>query len=311
MAHCNDIVEKILQDKTIGSFILRPQESFSECNQFILSFRTNGMETVKHAVIRRENNPAVTNSSTLPDEHRRAYLYRCGKLGPVDSLDGILHAISDIIAHPLVFQPVIPSFLSYLPVSSSAVAVLEGSDSPISNSRKGSERPSTTFLKVLEFPSFDINYQFWKIIQEILPKLVNTIDLYHLEKIMNQSNFMGSDDANNGVMSMSEDDEKDDDEMGNENEDDEYVIDDFGEQRPRNKRSSFLNKRLFKDLFAKTIKKSPPSNPGQHDNDKSERWKLSIIGDDFVKLVSFILSSSAAFQNYPPISSSLIVFLLF
>lgn len=277
-----------MQDKTIGSFILRPQESFSECNQFILSFRTNGVETVKHAVIRRENNPAATNSLTLPDEHRRSYLYRCGKLGPVDSLDGILHAISDIIAHPLVFQPVIPSFLSYLPASS-AVAVLEGSDSPVSSSRKGSERPSTTFLKVLEFPSFDINYQFWKIIQEILPKLVNTIDLYHLEKIMNQSNFMGSDDAHNGVMTMSEDDEKDGDEMdhvGNENEDDEYVIDDFGEQRPRNKRSSFLNKRLFKDLFAKTIKKSPSSNSGPQDYDKSDKWKLSILGDDFVKLVS-------------------------
>jgi hypothetical protein len=79
-----------LSEKPLGTFIVRPHDTSTD--QFFVSFVSSGVpkdtsaqqEVVKHAIIRRER---ILN---LDDRTECLYVYSCGKIGPSDSLIGIL-----------------------------------------------------------------------------------------------------------------------------------------------------------------------------------------------------------------------------
>jgi hypothetical protein len=331
----------------VGSFILRPQESFSDCNQFILSFRTSGIEGIKHAVIRRDpniihlqsssststafspssdssndsNSPYVSTkeggvqltsvagsssssssvlSLPLSASHSqplqstaKKYLYRCGKLGPVNSLEGILRAISDIVSDPLLFSPVIPSFLSFLPSS-----LLNTPRSSVGGGGKEKEREAREKQKqqeekeemerkkLLEFSSFDINESFWKLISDILPKLVNTLTINNdlLGLPTSAQNTADDDDDSDDVGSVEEADRKPSD-------DDDYEkIDKDDLEKETNKGRNQDNKKSFDQLlddFSEFL--SSHRKHGGNVADKSlleQSWNLSLAHHDHLKLVS-------------------------
>ncbi len=72
--------QELLKVQSVGSFMVRHQDASSantSSQQLLLSFRSSGPEGVKHAVIRRD----------VVDQQ---YRYRCGAVGPLDSLMALL-----------------------------------------------------------------------------------------------------------------------------------------------------------------------------------------------------------------------------
>lgn len=132
---------------------------------------------MKHAVIRRERNPEYhlhESKDLIPAKGSKAskkvmsvniskYQYRCGKLGPTNSLLDILYAISNIISDNLLFVPVVPSFLIHD----------DSGSLPAKVSNKTVEDNSQD--NTAEY--FDINYQLWRRIKETLPRMVNTVEI--------------------------------------------------------------------------------------------------------------------------------------
>jgi hypothetical protein len=333
----------------VGSFILRPQESFSDCNQFILSFRTSGIEGIKHAVIRRDpniihlqsssstsaafspssdssndsNSPYVSTkeggvqltsvagsssssssvlSHPLSASHSqplqstaKKYLYRCGKLGPVNSLEGILRAISDIVSDPLLFSPVIPSFLSFLPSSllntprSSSGGGIGGSKEKEREAREKQkqqeEKEEMERKKLLEFSSFDINESFWKLISDILPKLVNTLTINNdlLGLPTSAQNTADDDDDSDDVGSDEEERKPSDD-------DDYEKIDKDDLEKETNKGRSLGDKKSFDQLlddFSEFLSSHRKNGGNVAEKSLLEKsWNLSLAHHEHLKLVS-------------------------
>jgi hypothetical protein len=286
--------QEILTNKPAGSFILRPQESFADCQQFILSFRTTGTEILKHAVIRREDNPVYSSSR---DNGAKKYFYKCGKLGPVNTLEGILHAISDIVTNPLVFVPVLPSFMSSDPANPGSHRDTEKAGKKEQNNNpEHSDTDSTaeTFT-TNEFVSFDINYCFWKSIQNLMPKLVNTVEMgSDLLGGHAHSDFGVIDEAydeNDDNMERASEDDLDED--NDDERDKEYVIHEFNKnndkkqtQRPGD------TKKQIRGLLRDLIENYSFKNISENSSSSVDRlWKLSLSDNDYSRLHQRLMST--------------------
>lgn len=78
------LLQLLLPCKT-GAFIIRPHEV--NANQYFVSFKGTEEEGVKHAIIRREENPNYASTGT---DGQDRYMYQCGKIGPCFSMMTLL-----------------------------------------------------------------------------------------------------------------------------------------------------------------------------------------------------------------------------
>jgi len=81
---------QLLSNQAVGCFVVRPHDTLTE--QFFLSFvatafSVGSQEAIKHAIIRKER---IVN---LDDRSQISYIFSCGKIGPSDSLMGILRYV--------------------------------------------------------------------------------------------------------------------------------------------------------------------------------------------------------------------------
>jgi hypothetical protein len=176
------------------------------------------------------------------------------------------------------------------------------------SSTRREDDTTPTSVSSFDFISFDINFHFWKCMQDLMPKLVNTIELNY-EFLGHQYDFQAVEEENNATaedysnhVKEDEDDIEDDQDEGDTRSGGTATSDEDGDYVMPGKPMSNValmkrTRRLLRDLLENYTFSTAGATGGGKNNSAGvlssldRVWNLSFSNNDYGRLVSLFLLS--------------------